>query len=283
MKIYADSNLTEIPNVPEVPPPPPPPPPTKMSRKNLYIAIGLIVVVAAASVFAFIYFMSSGGPSGEGAIIPLSMNYEVGESMEYTITTTVSGMGQQITQTATMQMEIQEFDGEIYTIHYYINIQGYTSLDFTVRMNKTGYIIEGLPPEFQQYYGAFTSIPGYGSYFPKPEMRVGENIQIPLNLYMSGVYITGTMNLEISELTTKTFPNIGTLKVFKLEVSAPNIQATYQGVNVMVTVNGYAYYEYGTCLLIKCQIDESASASYLGQTYTMTMSISIDLTEHNKP
>lgn len=230
--------------------------------------------------------MSSGGPSGgqsgEGATIPLSMNYVEGEGMTYSITITISGMGQTYTQTATMHMEIVNFDGQIYTIHYDMNMQG-QSLEFTIKMDKTGYVIEGLPPELQQYYGAFTSIPGYGSYFPKPEMRVGESFQIPLNLDISGIHMTGTMDFRISELTTKTFSNIGTLRVFKLEVSAPNIQATYQGFNMAVNLNGYGYYEYGTCLPVECVIQESISLAYGGQTYTMNLDMQMRLTEHNKP
>ncbi|MEM1514610.1 MAG: hypothetical protein QXH24_00920 [Candidatus Bathyarchaeia archaeon] len=268
----------------ELPPPPPPPPPpvTKVSRKRLYIVIGLVIIVIAA----ITVIMTTGFPLGGGETIPLILNYEEGEKATYGLTLTISVLGQQISQTTRISMEVLDFDGENYIIHYQIvpETDGYPTY-FTIKINKHGNIVGELPPEIQQLYSLMAntpSIPGFGGGFPKAEARIGEQISTQFTLDISGAHITGTVNIRFSELTTKTFANIGELKVFKIDFSIPDLQVTSQGTTVTGTVNGYGYYEHGTCLLVEYSTQFSLSISQYGQTYSANVVLQINLIEHSE-
>lgn len=287
----SEAPSTKTPSVPPETLPPPPPPPQKVSKRKLYSVIGLIAIIAIASTLAVVFFMQT----GEAITIPLGMNYSVGEKMTYNLTMSVSmsapGMpSQTATATVTIQMEILSFDGTNYTINYTAEMHTPTRLSFsyTVKMNKTGYILEftGLPSDAQQIYQSMVGIPGYGSYFAKEEMKVGESYQIPLNVSISGVNILGTVNYRISEAANKTFPHVGLYNVFRMDVWASNVQATVTSggitMNMVMNLNGYAYMEYGTCIPIEVSIQETITASYMGQTMNMNMNMQMQLTEHNK-
>lgn len=263
------------------PPPPPPPPVTKVSRRKLYIAIGLVAIVIAAVAIIIV----SISPLGGGETIPLILSYNEGERMTYRLTMTVSAMGYQYTQRATIYMEVLDFDGENYTIYYRFVPENDYPTYFTIKVNKYGSAVEGLPPEiqyFSSYMANTPSIPGLGGGFPKSEARVGEQISAPFTLDISGVHMTGTLNIRFSELATRTFANIGQLRVFKVDFSIPSFQATSQDAIITGTVNGYGYYEYGTCLLVEYSIQFSLSVQQYGQTYTASIALQINLIEHSK-
>ncbi|MBS7641473.1 hypothetical protein KEJ12_07555 [Candidatus Bathyarchaeota archaeon] len=67
----------------ELPPPPPPPlpPPAKISRRKMYIAIGLVAVVVITAILIVPYLLPSGGEK-----ISLILNYKKGEKMTYNMT-----------------------------------------------------------------------------------------------------------------------------------------------------------------------------------------------------
>jgi len=293
MKLNQIPHMEEIPNAP---PPemlsPPPPPSQKTSRKALYSVIGIIAVVTIVVAIVFMYFL----PLGGATTVPLGINYSKGEAMTYNLTMTMAvnapGMPQynfNETATAIIQMEVLDFDGTNYTIHYTMEMYQPTySSSYTVTMNKTGHILNfsGLPYDVQQMYSSLTGIPGYGSYFPREQMRVGESYQIPLNLSISGVSILGNVNYRISEIANKTFLNIGQYHVFRMDVSANNIHGTGTSddttINIVMNLNGYAYMEYGACLLLESNIQETVSMSQMGQTMNMNLSMRMQLMEHHK-
>lgn len=280
----------------EVPPSVPPealptPSPQKVSKKMLYSVIGLIVIVAVASIVALIYFM----PTGEAIMIPLGVNYSVGEEMKYNLTMSMTmsmpGMSQTVTATANITMEILSFDGTNYTIRCTAEMYtpAYSSVLYTVRINKTGHILEfaGLPGEAQQIYQSFVCMPGFGSYFARDQMKVGESYQIPLNISVSGVSILGNVNYRISEAANKTFPYVGLCNVFRMDIGANNVQGTATSggttINMVLNLNGYTYMEYETCIPIEVSIQETVTASSMGQTMSMNMNMQMRLVEHSKP
>lgn len=258
------------------------PHPPKLFRKRSYFVIGLIAVAAVASTFTLVYLL----PRGEAATVPLGLNYSVGEKMTYEITFTASAMGQTESQTGTLSMEVLDFDGLNYTIRETVLFQS-QEFSYTIKMNKTGHIIDlgSLSPEFEQIYSSFVSMPGYGSYFPKEEAKVGEGWQIPIDIHADGFSLEGTVNFGISGITSITVP-AGTYHVFKMDITAPNIQGAYEysgvTVNLVASMNGYGYLENGTCRPIEFNIQESVTGISMGKTISMSMTMRMQLIEHVK-
>lgn len=276
--------MNEVPTTSGIPPEamPPPPPPKKLLGKKLFLVIGLIAVVAVASVLALMYLM----PKGLGASVSLGMNYSAGEKMTYDVAITISAMGQTISQSGTITLEVLSFDGVNYTIRETVHFDT-QQVSFTVKMNKTGHIIDfaNLPPEVQQTFSSFASMPGFGGYFPRTTARVGESWQIPLDLHVGQFSIEGTVNYGISGITSITVP-AGTYTVVRMDMTAVNIHGTYSSggttISMVMSMNAYIYMENATCLPVEFNIQEAATASYSGQTVDMSMTLQIRLKEHIK-
>src|SRR3990170_951412 len=98
----------------QIPPPPPeihpiPPGPTQQqpprrSRKKLWIAVGLVAIIAVALVA--IVFLANPSFFAQGETIPLTFNYNAGEKMTYSMTIWASIMGQTSNETGTSTIEI---------------------------------------------------------------------------------------------------------------------------------------------------------------------------------
>jgi len=204
--------------------------------------------------------------------------------MTYEMTMTMNMMGQTYTQTGTISMETLSLDGEIYTIRQTMQFQG-QQFSYTMKMDKTGRLVDysGLPFQSQQMSYSFIGMPGFGSYFPKAEMKVGESGQIPLSMSSSGYTMTGTVYFRVSETRSVTVP-AGTYNAFKMEITAPNIQVNYgqpgATVNMVVNLNGYQYLEMGTCRPIEFNIQETVTGTSMGLTYSMTMTMQMRLVQH---
>jgi hypothetical protein len=286
-----------------LPPPPEPatPPSSPMtpaitqqpcrSRKKLFIAAALIAIIAVAAL-AFVLasnpnlFLASGEP------VPLQLNYSVGEKMTYSLTMTMSLMGQTETVTGTSTMEVTNIEGDVYTIQS--SMSGLSSgsitgqnISYTMKMDKTGRIVDfgNLPESAQSVYDAFSFVPGYGASFGKVEVRLGESWQIPLNAEMGGVSMQGTANYKVTELKALTVP-AGTYNVYKLEISANDIRVEANapqttGVSIGANMNGYVYSEKGTSQMVQMHMEESISGPVSsGISMNMAISMHMTLTEH---
>jgi len=249
--------------------------------RKLYLVIGLvaIAIVATASIIVFTQFL----PSATGETVPLGLNYSVGEKMTYetNITITMEATGTEVSQEGTLEMEVQSFDGENYTIRQTMTTE-LLEFSVTVKMNKTGYIVEYIdPPEFEQTYSSFLGAPGFGSYFPEKEVKVGESWEIPFDMGLSGIDFNGTVSYELSEITSVTVP-AGTYEALKINVEGSDLRMEGMDFNVTYNINGYIYLEKATCRLIELRFDQSTTMTAMGQTQSMEMTMQMQLTEHLK-
>jgi hypothetical protein len=261
-----------------------PAPIPKRFGRRLYFIIGLIAVVAVASAFVFGYLL----PKGEATTLSVGLNYSKGERMTYESKGTVSALGQTVPQEGAIDMEVLDFDGENYTISYTVQ-SGTQEFSYSTKVNKTGYILEysGLPPEYQQMYSSMVGMPGFGSYFQKEEVKVGESFQIPIYLHTENFLFIGIANYRISEIKSITVP-AGTYDVFRMDTTAFLFgDYNYSGatVDLVGSMSAYGYVERGTSLPVEYNVNMQMSVSMpsLGQTMNMGMTMQLQLTEHTKP
>lgn len=291
MRVNETPTSSETPFSTELPPPPPPP---KKFGKKVYLVIGLIAVAAVVSALLLVFFLpgdhSPKSPGGTGSTIPLSLNYNPGEKMTYDMRISMSYMGYTYNITGTACMDILGFDGENYTIEETVETQSpYPSeSSYTIKMDKMGRIVDfaGLPPELQQMFSSFASIPGFGSYFPMEQAKVGDSWQIPMNIATSDFSINGIVNYTLSEIKNVNVP-AGAYQVFRIDLTANNVRAIIQSYGITMTLyismSGQMYLEYGTCRLIDFNVQETISGTYMGQSISMNMDMQMQLTEHIKP
>jgi len=258
-------------------------PPRRLGGRRFYFLLGLIAVVALVSAFTLAYLL----PKGEAASVAVGLDYSVGEKMTYEYSMSVKAMGQTVTQTGTMMMEVIDFDGENYTLRETTNVQG-MEYSFTVKMNKTGYILEyeDLPAQFEQTYGSLTGMPGFGLYFQKDQMKVGDNFQIPIQVQTDQFSFTGLAFYRIGEVKDITVP-AGTYNAFRLETSALLIGDFGSLGTTTMTVqggmSGYGYLEAGTCRQIEYHVSMQITVSAMSTSVSMSMTMSLQLTEDIRP
>ncbi len=276
------ASLKEIPAPPEAPSEAVKP---RFGRKQ-YLVIGLVVIatVVTASIIVFTQFLPS------ARAVTLGFNYSVGEKMTYELNMTMEIMGTEVPLPGAMwEIEVQGFDGENYTILQTMTV-GLQEFSSTMKMNKTGYVVEyiGLPPEFEAMGPtsfSFLGVPGFGSYFPEEEVRVGESWEIPFDMELPGIDSEGTISYELSEIASVTVP-AGTYKALKINFEGTDLHVAYSveeiDFDVTWNINGYIYLEKDTCRLIELRFDQSATVTAMGETESMEMTMQMQLTEHLK-
>jgi hypothetical protein len=124
-------------------------------------------------------------------------------------------------------------------------------------------------------------MPGYGSTFPKSEVKVGESWQIPMNSETSGVSLQGTANYKVSEVKTLTVP-AGTYNVVKIDITTSNVHLSASSeltdVNLSVTLNGYVYLEKATGRTVQLQIEETVTGlGFAGISGDISVSMQMQL------
>ena len=95
---------------------------------------------------------------------------------------------------------------------------------------------------------------------------------VPLNMANATFSMSGTMNCKVDSVENVTVP-AGTYKAFKLEISTSDLQASSQGVDVSMNVNGQVHMEYGTCQLV--DLNMQATESFSGTSMSLTMSVNL--------
>jgi len=278
----------------QIPPPPPTPEtpispaptelqPPRRSRKKLGIVVALVAVIAVALVA--VVFLANPSFFAMGETVPLTFSYNAGEKMTYSMTMTMDLMGQETTATGTSTLEVLSAQGDTYTIKTTTSVESAGSSSYTMTMDKTGRITDygNLPESVQSSLNSMSFMPGYGSTFPKPEVKVGESWQIPLDSEVSGVSLQGTVNCKVSEVKSLTVP-AGTYNVFKMEISINNAHASTSslGTDIEMTMNanGHVYLEKGTGRTVELWFEETVSGSSMGSAANIDLEMQMQLTEH---
>jgi hypothetical protein len=265
--------------------------------KKLY-AVAAIVAVVVIAVALLV-------PQG-AATIPLGVEYTVGEKMVYNTTETMA------TQTANSSLppegpwetsinsteivEVMGFDGEYYSLNHtvtsnFMNMP--VTISFIEKVNKTGYTgyfrLEGT----KEVLTSNMSTNPYASVlFDKPEVKVGDTWQVPVNSGNSNFSVTGEMTITFGGIQNITVP-AGTYKVFKVDtVSNLTMSIKYPTsgnytnppFKINVVISGQTYIEYGTCRQIESNmqtIERPAQAA--GTSATISISAKTTLVQHIKP
>jgi hypothetical protein len=225
------------------------------------------------------------------AIIPLTVNYTVGEKMIYNRaetmtfqvdnTTIASGQMGPIPSTtsfnSTESVEVVDFDGEYYTLNHTVTLimeqWSPISMSFVEIVNKTGFSSYFFSVGTQQVVFNVSSSP-FSSYsfvsalLARPEVKVGDTWQVPMSTGNSSFEITGNLTVTLGGIQDITVP-AGTYEVFKIDFSSNNLSMNLNfppnatGTNVPTTLNmsisGQKYLEYKTCREIESNIEMTHS------------------------
>ncbi len=272
-------------------------------RSNLFgkktlaaIAIIAVVIIAVA------LFIPRGA-----AVIPLNVNYIVGEKMIYDTTVTGaydfgdSGSGfvipSNISFSPQQTMEVMDFDGQYYTLNHTTTMGvGSNSYSYSIleKVNKTGY-----SSYFFNWGNQTTEIPSGitgGPYLTqllsKPEVRVGDTLTIPFPSSILGSAITGNVTMTFKGFEDLTVP-AGTYRVFRIDVGTGDQGVSYHipvgssslnfSSSVQMDMNYQVYLEYGTMRQIKSTMLETMSLQSTMINYKMNMTMTMVLKQDIKP
>lgn len=265
----------------------------KKFGKKLYVIAAIIVIAVIATAILI--------PQGLGNSIPLSLNYQVGEKMIYNTTETASQTGETTSPTvnSNSSIEVVDFDGETYTLNHTITVMldNPISVSISEKVNKTGYANYFLPGETENLFGNTSSNPILSTLLSKPEAKVGDTWQIPLNTGNSTIGTTGNLTLTFIAIQDITVP-AGTYKVFRLDVACDNLvsyaqipeNASVPGSPAAITTSsidvnfrGHIYLEYGTCRQIKSDIQMAMAVKSTVLNSNISYSSQMTLVQHIKP
>jgi hypothetical protein len=270
---------------------------SKRFGKKLY-AVAAIVVIAVIAVALLV-------PQG-AATIPLGVEYTVGEKMIYnTVETLTTQMADnslppeyagETSINSTEIVEVVGFDGEYYSLNHTVTAKlGNTpmSISYIEKMNKTGYTgyfrLEGTE---EVLVSNMSTDPFATVLLDKPEVKVGDSWQVPVNSGNSNVSITGDMTITFGGVQNITVP-AGTYEVFKVDTVSNltmSIKLPTSGnytsppFTVNMTISGQTYIEYGTCRRIESSMQIIQSpAQAAGTSATISISAKTTLVQHIKP
>jgi hypothetical protein len=274
----------------------------KRFGKKLYV----VAAVVAVAVIAFALLIPQGG-----AIIPLNVDYEVGEKMVYDTTMTLnldgsdpaftSGLSASLNDlsvNAEQTIEVIDFDGEYYTLNQTTTmmIAGKPiSVSILQKMNKTGcstylFNVGGIEQEIPDT--SFGSNSYLTQLLSKSEVKVGDSIDVPFPSAVSGMGVTGGLTMTFRGVEDLTVP-AGTYKVFRIDITSHDLSMSYNpsiaaggmdlSTKMYMDLNYQMYMEYGTLRQVKSTMQETVSMQSSVMNYTMNLSMDMTLNEHIKP
>ena len=267
----------------------------KRFGKKIYAVIAVIIVLVIAVALLV--------PQGV-AVILLSADFTVGEKMVYETTSTIafqtyntslasSPIEQQPNSgsiNATQSIEVIDFDGEYYTLNHtmtmMLNDEPF-SYSMTEKMNKTGYstYIFNLGNTTQEVPNTgITSSSYLAQLISKPEVKVGDAINIPYPSISPSVGITGDLTITFKGIEDLTTP-AGTYKVFRIDITSNNVSMHLPSSNISsnIDINYKTYLEYGTLRQIKSTTQLSVSYQSTIMNYTAQFTMEMMLNQHSKP
>jgi hypothetical protein len=270
---------------------------TRRSRKKLFVTVAIVIIIALVSTIAVAVVFSNNGLLVQGENVTLGFKYSVGEKMDYGLrmTTSVSvqttpGTTPQTTEqttTGTITEEIISVEGDTFTksVTTKISSPSSASSSYTVTMDKTGRVLNyaNLPQEVQQLFSSFTTLPGFGSYFPRQEVKVGEIWSVPMNVQLNGIRYEGAINYKIVNVKEITVP-AGTFNSIGIDITANNIKMSITSsgstVELFVNYNGHLDIEKGTSRIILYDIKGTTTGTVAGETGTIKATLLMQLTQY---
>jgi hypothetical protein len=273
----------------------------KRFGKKLYAA----VAIAAVAVIVIALLIPQGA-----AIIPLNVEYTVGERMVYDTTETVAmqiynstvgtslgigGINNTVTMNSTTTVDVVDFDGETYTLNHTVSMEllGHPlSISFIEKVNKTGYSTLLFPGATQALATNVSSDnPILSGLLGKSEVKVGDTWEIPLNTNNASIGMTGSITLTFKGIQDITVP-AGTYKVFRVDMSSNNLgmntvtASPYGGtttVSTTMNISGEYYIEYDTGRQIEYNTQMAIQSQVMGVNTTTSLSANTTLVQHIKP
>ena len=270
-----------------------------------FLALAAVIAVALIAVALFV-------PLGQ-AVIPLNVNYTVGEKMVYDSTITASYdnappattgpsaiMPKNTTINSQQTIEVTGFDGEYYTLNHTMTMNlSNRPISFSMieKMNKTGYsaYLLNLGSSQQEIpNNGLTSTSYLAQLLNQPEVKVGDSVNVPFPTGNSSLGITGDLKMTFKGIEDLTVP-AGMYKVFRIDITGNDLRMNYQSplsglsnfalanITIGMDLNYQIYIEYGTMRQIKASMQESVFTQSATMNYAMNMSMDMALIEHTKP
>ncbi len=270
-----------------------------------FLSLVAIIAVAVIAVALFV-------PLGQ-AVIPLNVDYTVGEKMVYDSTITASYdnappattgpsaiMPKNTTINSQQTIEVTGFDGEYYTLNHTMTMNlSNKPISFSMieKMNKTGYsaYLLNLGSSQQEIpNNGLTSTSYLAQLLNQPEVKVGDSVNVPFPTGNSSLSITGDLKMTFKGIEDLTVP-AGMYKVFRIDITGNDLRMNYQSplsglsnfalanITIGMDLNYQIYIEYGTMRQIKASMQESVSTQSATMSYDMSMNMDMTLIEHTKP
>jgi hypothetical protein len=284
--------------------------PSKKSNQKIYFSVAGILTVLILTAALFIPPTS--------AVIPLEVNYTVGEQMTYDVTVesrlTVPDAGAasmiglssgNATVNGTLTTDVVDFDGEFYTLNQtmQMTIDGKPySFSYIEKMNKTGYSTGFLNMEQQLSSNMSFGSPYLAQLLNKSEVKEGDKITIPISEVLGSLgsilsenlpdaNFSGNMTLTFGGEQDLTVP-AGTYHVFRIDMATDNV--TYHietpsignyslNMDLGLDMAGQTYIEYGTMRPIQYTMQENVTLQSSMMNYTIGMDMNMTLAKHTMP
>lgn len=269
----------------------------KRLGKKLYAVVAIIVVAVIAVALLV--------PQGV-ATIPLGVEYTIGEKMVYNMVETIttenansslaSGGLLEKSINSTETVEVLDFDGEYYILNHTLTLElgdSSTAVSFIEKMNKTGYTgYFSLEGSGEVLVSNMTTDPFATVLLDKPEVKVGDSWQVPVNSGNSNVSLAGEMTITFGGVQEITVP-AGTYEVFKVDtysdlnmsIKTPTSgNYSSQPFTINMFISGQTYIEYGTCRRIESNMQIiQKTPQAVGTSPTISVSAKTTLVQHIKP
>jgi hypothetical protein len=221
---------------------------------------------------------------GAGESIPLSLNYTVGDQMVYDINYFVlkEVYNPEETQTYnfTSTQKVVDFDGNTYKINTKVTstIDSSSHPAQDVNVSKPSFYKNFMAPGYPKaIFVDVSANPTLAAYLASNTVKAGDVWQIPVNTGNESFGMTGNMTFIFGNVQNLTVP-AGTYAVFKIEVnSSPltvhaNLQPDPLNMNQIngrsIVLSGQTFLEYGTCRLIRAELQQETTLPS-GDTGTM--------------
>ena len=257
---------------------------TYKSAKSKFVKrlalIGLVVISIFALVSFFTLFQSF--PLGIGVeASELRLDYTVGERMTYEVDIGIQFFGSSISESVEFSMEVQDFDGEIYTICYTVSKNSEES-SFIMKLNKTGQVLEKseISEDLEDTFDYLLGLPGFGAYFTEEPVKVGDSWTIPLDF--PDLDFNGEIRFELVEITKMVVP-AGSYDILKIEIRTSNFDIETEDAQIRLLMDGFFCMEKDSCRLINSSLDISVETLIDSQPSSFNLNMQMNLVEHLKP